>query len=111
MPGYVLVKNGIVRDAEASKEEEGDAAELRYSAEMIAELASNAPGQSIGVLFRENRKVAMMIDLLRQSGVSASQEGGNPLADSAAVYWSCRWFIWPITRAILIPPFMFKIHR
>ncbi len=52
---------------------------------MIADLAVASRGQSIGVLFRENRKVAMMIELLRKRGVSASQEGGNPLTDSAAV--------------------------
>lgn len=83
-PGYVLVKNGIVCDTDLPKEQR-DLAELETSAKMIAELAAQAPGKSIGVLFRENRKVAMMIELLRQRGVSASQEGGNPLTDSAAV--------------------------
>lgn len=83
-PGYVLVKNGIICDADLPKEEK-ERAELEYSAEMIANLATQAPGCSVGVLFRENRKVAVMMELLRQRGVSASQEGGNPLTDSAAV--------------------------
>lgn len=84
LPGYVLVKNGIICDVDLPKEEK-ELAELEYSAKMIAELARNATHQSIGVLFRENRKVAIMIELLRQLGLSASQEGGNPLTDSAAV--------------------------
>ena len=84
LPGYVLVKNGIVVEQEIPKEER-DLVEMEYSAQMIADLAAASRGQSIGVLFRENRKVAMMIELLRKRGVSASQEGGNPLTDSAAV--------------------------
>ncbi|MCC6509135.1 MAG: UvrD-helicase domain-containing protein, partial [Pirellulaceae bacterium] len=84
LPGYVLVKNGIICEADLPREEQ-DMAELEYSAQMIGELAAQAPHRSIGVLFRENRKVAMMIELLRKRGVSASQEGGNPLTDSAAV--------------------------
>ncbi len=84
LPGYVLVKNGIVCEQDVPKEER-DLAEMEYSAQMIADLATVSHGQSIGVLFRENRKVAMMIELLRKRGVSASQEGGNPLTDSAAV--------------------------
>lgn len=85
LPGYVLVKNGIVCEQDVPKEER-DLAEMEYSAQMIADLAAATGGQqSIGVLFRENRKVAMMIELLRKRGVSASQEGGNPLTDSSAV--------------------------
>ncbi|MGN6544314.1 MAG: 3'-5' exonuclease, partial [Aureliella sp.] len=84
LPGYVLVKNGIACDPALSSEDR-ETAELQYSAKMIAELAGKAPGLSIGVLFRDNRKVAVMIELLRQLGVSASQEGGNPLTDCAVV--------------------------
>lgn len=116
LPGYVLVKNGIVCDAELSKEER-DLAELEYSARLIADLAAKAPGRSIGVLFRENRKVAMMIELLRQQGVSASQEGGNPLTDSAAVGLIlslvhladhpgdsvCEYHVWTSPLAALLP--------
>ncbi len=61
-------------DKEAPKEER-DLLELEYSAKMIAELAETARGKTIGVLFRENRKVARMIELLRARGVTASQEG------------------------------------
>lgn len=84
LPGYVLVKNGIACDPNLPGEDR-EVAELEHSAKMIAELASEASGLSIGVLFRDNRKVAVMIELLRQRGVSASQEGGNPLTDCAVV--------------------------
>lgn len=40
---------------------------------------------SIGVLVRSNAEVAEMIFLLQQEGIPASEEGGNPLTDSAAV--------------------------
>ena len=40
---------------------------------------------SVGVLTRTNRAVAEVIYLLEQRGLDVSQEGGNPLTDSAAV--------------------------
>jgi ATP-dependent exoDNAse (exonuclease V) beta subunit len=51
----------------------------------VAQLHQQAPGISIGVLTRTNRGVAEMIFLLEQLGIEVSQEGGNPLTDSAAV--------------------------
>ncbi len=58
---------------------------LRYAAERIAELVAKAPGRGIGVLLRRNSGVARLIYELRRLDVPASEEGGNPLADSAAV--------------------------
>ena len=57
---------------------------LDFTARQIAELTSHSDA-SIGVLFRTNADVGRMISLLRELGVSASQDGGNPLSDSVAV--------------------------
>lgn len=56
-----------------------------FAAEQVAALAASAPGRSIGILCRKNDVVARMIYELRQRKVEASEEGGNTLADSAAV--------------------------
>lgn len=58
---------------------------LDYAAERIAELAKENPGRSIGVLTRTNGSIVKTIFGLRQRGVEASEEGGNPITDSAAV--------------------------
>src|SRR5690606_13408454 len=57
----------------------------RRAAELVAELRCSAPGMSNGVLTRTNPTVARMMLELRDLGVDASEEGGNPLTDSAAV--------------------------
>lgn len=84
LPGYVLLKNLPKAESDVSSDDR-KYAELEYGAGLIAELAHAAPQHSIGVLFRKNESVATMIDLLRAKGVSASQDGGNPLTDSCAV--------------------------
>ena len=58
---------------------------LAAAAEQIAALHRQAPGASIGVLVRTNTVVARLIYLLRNGGIMASEEGGNPLVDSPAV--------------------------
>src|SRR6185369_11769885 len=58
---------------------------LKFTAQQIADLAAKAPGRSIGVLCRKNDVVARMIYELKNLSVEASEEGGNPLTDSAAV--------------------------
>ena len=61
-------------------------ATLEFAAEQVANLAKQRPGRSIGVLTRRNKAVAQLIHLLRSKyKLPASQEGGNPLTDSAAV--------------------------
>ena len=54
-------------------------------AEQVAELSTETSNRSIGVLARRNSVVARLIYFLRKLGVEASEEGGNPLTDSAAV--------------------------
>jgi ATP-dependent helicase/nuclease subunit A len=58
---------------------------LKYTAQRVHELLSASPRASIGVLVRKNETVARLIYLLRELGIPASEEGGNPLTDSPAV--------------------------
>ncbi len=58
---------------------------MKHAAQRIAEQARKAPQASIGVLARKNKVVSRLIFELRKLGIAASEEGGNPLADSAAV--------------------------
>jgi ATP-dependent exoDNAse (exonuclease V) beta subunit len=60
-------------------------ATLEHAAQTVASLAEAHPGQSIGVLVRKNATVGQLIYRMRRLNVAASEEGGNPLIDSAAV--------------------------
>ncbi len=72
--------------ARESGEEEGkNEAKIQYVARRVAELVKQAPGYEVGVLVRSNKVVAHVIYELRQLGLPASEEGGNPLTDSPAV--------------------------
>ena len=83
--GYVEFRN-----ANCDKNKDPDGEESSYGlldevADRIAELHKASPQAEIGVLTRTNRDVGRVIGLLRERGVEASQEGGNPLIDSAPV--------------------------
>ena len=85
LPGYVEFRNA---DCEKNKDQNGE--ESSYGlfdevADRIADLHQKSPQAEIGVLTRTNRDVGRMIGLLRERKVDASQEGGNPLVDSAPV--------------------------
>ena len=74
---------------QTSRRVEGDADARRLAcfedaARTVAELHERSAG-TIGVLTRTNQAVAQLIFLLERLGVDVSQEGGNPLTDSAAV--------------------------
>ncbi|MEZ5941572.1 MAG: UvrD-helicase domain-containing protein [Planctomycetaceae bacterium] len=56
-----------------------------YVAEYVKKLASEAPGCSVGVLVRKNATVNRIVFELNRRGVACSEEGGNPVTDSAAV--------------------------
>ncbi|HEX4150515.1 MAG TPA: 3'-5' exonuclease, partial [Pirellulales bacterium] len=82
LPGYACLQVAP-RAAEGEKQNE---VTLRFAAGEIARLAAAHPGRSIGVLVRRNAAVARLIFELRTKyEVLASEEGGNPLTDSAAV--------------------------
>lgn len=83
MPGYVQMES--CEKTSSRERAEKSAACFEMAAERIAELNSKAPDRSIGVLTRTNQGVAQLIFLLEQRNVDVSQEGGNPLVDSAAV--------------------------
>ena len=85
LPGYArLVTAPAAGDDEQQKE-----VTLQYAAQRIAAFARQAPGRSIGVLTRTNGAVGRLIYELRRLDVRASEEGGNPLTDSAAVQIVC----------------------
>jgi ATP-dependent exoDNAse (exonuclease V) beta subunit len=64
----------------------------RFAAEKVATLHRDHPGCTIGVLTRTNQTVGRIIHYLRnpvgdREPVFASEEGGNPLTDAAAVIY------------------------
>ncbi len=89
LPGYVTLET--CGDDEETGEEPVDDSDapasrpMAYAARRVAELVEQVPGRSIGVLVRSNKGVAETIFELRRLGVAASEEGGNPLIDSAPV--------------------------
>ncbi len=58
---------------------------LRLAAERTRAMLAEAPLATVGILLRRNQWVPRLIRLLREHGVRASGEGGNPLSDSIAV--------------------------
>jgi ATP-dependent exoDNAse (exonuclease V) beta subunit len=79
LPGYVCLETAPLVDQRQKQ------AVIQFAARRIGELVNDHPGRSIGVLTRTNEAVARMIFELRSAGVSASEEGGGALVDSAAV--------------------------
>ncbi len=80
LPGQVSLEVGPEDEEDAPR----DAVICAYAATRIAQLRAAAPGFSIGVLTRTNATVARLYLELRNLGIPVSQEGGNPLTDSAA---------------------------
>ncbi len=81
LPGYCR----MVAAPRAAEGEKQAVATLRFAAHQIARIHREAPGCSLGVLVRRNAAVARLIYELRDMGVEASEEGGNPLVDSPVV--------------------------
>ena len=87
LPGYVqLVATPQPRKSgnQVTPRGENEAA-IPFTAQLIEKLSQQSPGATIGVLMRRNQMVGRMIHALRQRGLAASEEGGNPLTDSPAV--------------------------
>lgn len=83
LPGHVRMETcREIRDGDADAKR---MACFEDAARLAATINESAPGKSIGILTRTNRGVAQLIFLLERLGVEVSQEGGNPLTDSAAV--------------------------
>ena len=51
----------------------------------IKQLSAQMPGRSIGVLVRSRAKGRTLIHALRELGVPAAEEGGNPIGSTPAV--------------------------
>lgn len=83
LPGHVRMQT--CRKVDQGDNEAKRMACFEDAAQLAAELNRNSPCKSIGILTRTNRGVAQLIYLLERLGVEVSQEGGNPLTDSAAV--------------------------
>lgn len=79
--GYACLRTA----AAASDDQEPQQNVLLSTVELVADLYREAPAYEIGVLVRTNDTVGRLIHLLRQRNLPASEEGGNPLIDSAAV--------------------------
>lgn len=60
---------------------------VAFAVERIAELYGAHPGASIGVLLRTKKELAALRFALSSRGIEASDEGGKPLTDTAAVTW------------------------
>jgi len=88
LAGYVAVEMAAEK---AGSKDDGDELSandqvLHKTVERI-ELLSNTlpPDKTIGVIVRTNNEVGQLIFELQAAGVPASEEGGNPVTDSAAV--------------------------
>jgi ATP-dependent exoDNAse (exonuclease V) beta subunit len=81
MPGHAL----LLEARAAGEDEDAWRPPLELAADRVAALAREAPRATIGVLFRTNKGIPLLMELLAQRGVRASGEGGNPLTDSRAV--------------------------
>jgi len=88
LPGYVRIETSM-----APEEPEGESAATtsakscccQSAAILIESIHRRFPERTIGVLTRTNIAVAELIYHLSHSDLSVSQEGGNPLTDSATV--------------------------
>ncbi len=84
LAGYVVLENGPRAEGDDVTADDRQGVLMQHVADRIAELTMRTSA-SIGVLFRRNEGIASMIGLLKERGIPASQDGGNPLIDSAAV--------------------------
>jgi len=81
-PGYAC----LVAGPDAGPGETPKEAVYRGAAAFLQDLLPKLPPQAtIGVLARTNTAVGQIVHELRQAKLPASEEGGNPLTDSAAV--------------------------
>jgi ATP-dependent exoDNAse (exonuclease V) beta subunit len=69
----------------AEERQDGKDISVQYTVNRIAELYRTRANATIGVLVSRNKKIAPIIAGLKRLGIEASEEGGNPLTDSAAV--------------------------
>ena len=92
--GHVTIEYAAEVSDEIKRDSKGDSRVVRErnrnlnraAVDRVQQLNSSLPpGKTIGVLVRTNREVGELIFMLQDIGIRASEEGGNPLTDSAAV--------------------------
>ena len=89
-PQHTTVKRDLVGytallAAESNDGESSRAAIARKIVEIVRSIQLQAPGCSIGILMRKNEHVGKIVYALRGADIDASEEGGTPITDSAAV--------------------------
>ena len=82
VPGYACLVVGPQPGPQQSAKEAVFAGAADFLAELFPKLP---PDATVGVLARKNDAVGRLVRELRQRGLPASEEGGNPLTDSAGV--------------------------
>jgi ATP-dependent helicase/nuclease subunit A len=58
---------------------------VRRCVERVSRMREEAPGATVGILMRRKAWIPRLIHALRENGVPASGEGGNPLTDAESV--------------------------
>lgn len=81
LPGYACLRTL----PEVPEDLVADDVRDEYVAHYVEQLRQESPHAEIGILVKKNDTVRRMIFALRERGIYASEEGGNPLIDSAAV--------------------------
>jgi len=79
-PGHVVLKV-----AQHHEDRTREAAPYIDAIEEVERVRGIAPEATIAVLVRKNQNIARLVAALRERGIDASEEGGNPLVDSPAV--------------------------
>ena len=87
LPGYFALEFAADSDTKNyfAKNSERNFNAVEATIQRVLRLHEEMPGKTIGVLVRKNETIGELIYKLRDVGVAASEEGGNPLTDSAAV--------------------------
>jgi ATP-dependent exoDNAse (exonuclease V) beta subunit len=80
-PGAVF----LLRAPIAKESEPEESPTLALTVERVLGILADAPLASVGILMRRRKYIPELIQRLREAGIAASDQGGNPLTDSAAV--------------------------
>ncbi len=84
LAGHVTLRT-TARKSDHSEDDPGTVDSLQAVVELVMELAHDHPNATLGVLVTRNETVVELMHRLRLQGIAASEEGGRPLTDSAAV--------------------------
>lgn len=91
LQGYVTIEMAAdcspeLKQIEDTKDRKRNENVIRSTVERIRRVLASTPDRySIGVIVRTNKEVNEIIFALQQAEIPASEEGGSPLTDSAAV--------------------------